>query len=361
MTLHRITVVSVAVVAVLILFLVVLPWAQEELAPEPVAAWVAVELGGSGVARVGTLRTTPGTECRLHAVLEARGRGGESVFYTDAEALEIPGRTVSPESLRRWDRSQEVKVLWFTVEGLRAFWELGADGFDGFGFESSFRADWPRTWSIPCAVDSSSQAFGQGFDSLEPREFGTQRYQVRIEIWGVSRIAPEVRFTSWSGEELPIRGDDFPGLIVRLPGLLGAASEVFGLTQVAVTDEASPEARERLADWGRRRLVFSRAQVLTELTETAGSGWAALEWREVDLSDGPEWTPTGAAPGDPLRVAERVVLLYEDRGLPGRLDRADLAFDFTKGSGVRSLGEIFVGDGLVEWAHLTTEGTERTR
>lgn len=352
MTLHRVTVVTLSVLAVLVLFLVIVPWLQEELEPEPVAAWVAVELGGSGVARVGTARMEAGTGCQLHAVLEARNRSGETIYYTEADALEMPGREVPPEALARWDRPQEVKVLWFTVEGLRPYWEMGADGLAGFTFESSFRADWPRTWSIPCILDSSGRAFAQGFETLGARSFGTQRYQVRIEFWGESQIAPETRFTSWGGEELPARGDGFPGLVAALPGALAPASEVFGLAQVAVTPAAGAGARETLAEWGRRRLVFSRGQVLAELLAAAGTAWEELRWVEADLAAGPPWSAAGAAPGDLLRVGDRVVVLWEDRGREGVVDPSDLAFDYAKGAGARPLGEIFAGGGLVEWTHL---------
>ena len=57
-------------------------------------------------------------------------------------------------------------------------------------------------------------------------------------------------------------------------------------------------------------------------------------------------------------VGERFVILAYDQGDPGRLDDGDLGFDFDKGAVLRRLGEIFTGEGLVEWAPLAggTEG-----
>jgi len=53
-----------------------------------------------------------------------------------------------------------------------------------------------------------------------------------------------------------------------------------------------------------------------------------------------------------VRVGERVVILAADHGLPGYLDRDDLCIDFDRGIAVRRLGEIFVGDGQIEWGPL---------
>ena len=60
----------------------------------------------------------------------------------------------------------------------------------------------------------------------------------------------------------------------------------------------------------------------------------------------------GVARGDLIRAGGRVVVLYEDRGTPGRLDRGDLCFDFEQGAEVLPLSEVFVGEGLLELARL---------
>ena len=57
--------------------------------------------------------------------------------------------------------------------------------------------------------------------------------------------------------------------------------------------------------------------------------------------------------GDLLRVGERWVVLLEDRGISGRADRDDLCLDFDKGPRVNRIGDVFTGDGLIEWASIS--------
>ena len=64
------------------------------------------------------------------------------------------------------------------------------------------------------------------------------------------------------------------------------------------------------------------------------------------------WGAEGAVGGDLLRVGNRWVVLLQDRGLEGFLDRDDLCLDFDRGARMRLVGEVFTGDGLVEWAGL---------
>ena len=86
----------------------------------------------------------------------------------------------------------------------------------------------------------------------------------------------------------------------------------------------------------------------------AGTEWENLDWREIDLEDGPEWSPgSGVEPGALLRVGERVVVLFENRGDP-RLDYEDLCFDYDEGAEVEPLRRVFSGQGLVELAALTS-------
>jgi hypothetical protein len=86
------------------------------------------------------------------------------------------------------------------------------------------------------------------------------------------------------------------------------------------------------------------------MLDRARLSYEDLKWTDVDLQEGPVWSLEAVEPGDFLRVGERIAILVADRGKPGVLDRSDLCFDFIKGARVRPLDEIFVGDGLVEWA-----------
>lgn len=89
--------IAAAVLLVAVIAVLLVPKAQETLAPQPQRAFVAIEVGGEGVARPGPVELASDTAFRLHAVLEATTRGGEPLFYTEAPALEIDGERVAAD------------------------------------------------------------------------------------------------------------------------------------------------------------------------------------------------------------------------------------------------------------------------
>ena len=324
--------------------------AKEELQPTPERAWVAIELPGTGVAKVGTVEVEAGGEFILHAVLEARSWQGEKVYFTEAPGLELPEGAVDPERLRSWSGGLETRVLWFSVEAAKPFVEVERlSQLEELEFREFFLADWSRTWSVSgrWGGPSAGVTLPTGVEYLP---FGTRRFNVRIEIFGPeSEIRPRQRFQSWNGSELRAQVDHFPTVVSRLPGTLGPPSAAFGLPQVEVVKGAAPELTQAVADWRRRKLAFSRLAVIKGAIDAAGAELDDLAWRSVELDGDTEWGSRGAL----LRVGDRWVLTYEDRGeVAGRLDYDDLCFDFDKGAAIRRLGDIFVGDGLVERAQL---------
>lgn len=329
------------------------PQAVERFEPRLRQAWVAIEPEGSGVARVGPVELTAGTGFTLHAVLEGETRGGEAIYYTEAPALVMDGSPVPAEALRRWNRPQEVKVLWFTVEGALPFLDLATpEQMDRFTITEFLRLDWPRTWSVPGRIDPAND------DALQRRlgeadlPFGTQRYHVRIELYPPGgALVPEARYKSWDASKLPQESARFPAAQVGLPGALGPASRFFGLTGIEPPPEPPPELASRLSDLTRRRLAFSPVPLLGELLDAAGADFDTLSWERVDPDAGPAWGEEVRA-GDVLRAGARWVILYQDQGKPGRLDRADLCFDFAGRATVRPLSTVFTGEGELELARL---------
>jgi len=194
--------------------------------PRPVRAWIAIEVAGSGVAEIGVVEVPAGSECTLHAVLEAERLDGRPVYYTEAPGLRIEGREIPSGELRRWDRETAVTIFWFTVEGVAPRVVAGADfSPDDLAFKVSFRADWPRAWAVPAVLESSASSFAQGREQLDGGAFGTQRYHVRIEFYASSQaLMPEQRFASWGAEALPARSADFPTLVASLPEPLAPVS-----------------------------------------------------------------------------------------------------------------------------------------
>ncbi len=344
---NRIFAIAFVAVSLVVLAVLLQPAVEDQLAPVPVAAWVAIEVAESGTAEVGPVAIEVGTPFRLHAVLEARSRSGQAVYYTEAPGLSFGDDEVAADRLRRWQRQRTAKVRWFTVEGERPFIELDTEsGIAGFRIEELLRSDWPLTWSVPGEIDAANDNHLETGDALPRQLFGTQRYHVRIEIYRREDdlIANQV-VRSWGKDELREQIADFPTVAMTLPGLASPASRVFGLSQLEPSAAAGAELLQQIDELARNDVAFSRLTVLRDQIQRAGKRSEDLDWRIVDLSGEALWA-TDAVAGDLLRVGDRVVVLYEDRGSAGVVDHADLCFDFEQGASVRTLEDVFGrGDG----------------
>ncbi len=330
------------------------PAIEQRLAPQPTAAWVAIAVEDNPLAEVGPIEVQAGTAFRLHAVLEARDRQGESVYYTEAKRLSIAGREIPAAQLRQWDRPLEARVRWFTVEGRRPFVALTASSEVELEVEELLRADWPTAWSVPGEIDAAHDNQIEIAGALTDRQqFGTLRYQVRVEIWREQdKLVPGQIVSSWGAEKLFAEIDRFPTVRLLLPGRLREVSRVFGLTQFETAVGAPAEQLRAVARLAGQGLAFNRATVLRDLLAEAGSRIDELDWRWVDLRGSSSWDSSLAA-GDLLRVGARIVVLYRDLGSVGLLDYEDLCFDFVDGARIRPLGQVFSGEGeAVEMAHL---------
>ena len=327
---------------------------EKEIAPKPKAAWVAIEVGDSVLARTGSVEIDSGTSFRLHAVVEAETFSGETIYYTDAKQLELEGVAIPSSALRVWNRSSQPRVLWFTVEGFTPFVELGND-FDlqDFRFQDNFRADWPRSWSIPGDLRPRGERDMKSGPVEGLPRFGTQRYHVRVEIFGPkSEIVPAIRLQSLKAEDLPERSAELSTVRATLPDGLAVPSGIYGLSQIEPHTEVEDSVAEQLAQWFQDGLTFSRLRLLREILKRAGTDYGDLQWSAVELNVDQAWGETGVGAGDLLRVGDRWVVILHDTGVQGLLDRSDLCLDFDKGARIRQIGEVFTGEGLVEWACL---------
>jgi hypothetical protein len=169
--------------------------------------------------------------------------------------------------------------------------------------------------------------------------------------------APIARYRSPGAEALPAYAEGgaatSPSMVVAtLPAGLDRVSAVFGLPHLEPAAGSPPELVAALRSWYRSSLGFSRLLVLDAQLNDRGLRWTDLEWAAVELAAAPVWGAIG--PGDFLRSGERVVVLWADRGVDGRLDYDDLCFDLSESAAARRLGEIFTGGGILDWADLDT-------
>ncbi len=344
-------------VAVVVGFLL-LGRAREAFAPDPVAAFVAVQPAGSDVATVGRVEIAAGTAFDLHAVVEAEDRDGRKFYYTTAPKLRLDGREIPASELGPWRGGGVTRVLWFTVEAFPPYGEL-ASGNDGRNLEykAVFQPDWPLTWSVPGSVQPSVENYLPDRDQARRGvRFGTQRFQVRVEIRGAQdEILPRQALESWPPAQVAEKGDHFPGVVSVLPGRLAEPSAVFGLPQREPAATGSQETLRLLTGWQTERLAFSRVTLLRAWLDSTAVAWEDLAWRTADLASAAE----AGGPGDLLRAGERLVWVLEDRGRQGVLEYDDLCLDFERGARVLTLGEVFTGSGLVERAAVEQEEGQR--
>ena len=325
--------IAVALFAVVAVFFL-LTRVSEKVAPVPVALWVAIQPEGEDVARVGPVELPAGTGFRLHAVMEAETFRGGRIYYTEAKRLDLLGEPVSSELLRPWSGRLEARILWFTVEGSTPFRQVPLDEeLTAPRFQGIFQPDWGRAWSVIGDVRPTVENFLPGADQVRrTKRFGTQRFQVRIELFRRKKdLTPELRLASWGSEELPGRA---------------AESRIFGLQQLELeSGSQSASTGKQLVSWTDELIAFSRIAVLGKWLTAQGVSWEDLAWEAIELGV----SPAAAQPGDLLRVGRRVVWLLEDRGAAG-LDDEDWCLDLERGARVERLGDVFVGEGLVDWA-----------
>lgn len=385
-----------AVLVVVVAAFLLAPEVEERRAPTVQTAWVAIQPEGADRATVGRVDLEAGTPFTVHAVLEAETRDGGRLFYTEAPALSFGDEPVPDEAVRRWDRPQEVNILWFTVEGSQPVLDLRlGDTLERFQPLGFLRDDWPFAWSIPGRLEPANDDNLASETAKLERPFGTQRYQVHLEILDRGETGGDLfsdrRYRSWGAEQLADHVEEFPTVVASIPGPAGPASSVFGLTQIrppvgvagvalggagALEEDALLEGAETEEDdlWPglvrltRERRAFATLPLLREiLADRLGSDatTGGVPWQYVSLEGEASWGETVHS-GDVLRAGQRVVVLYADaapgqantaRPAPGNgvLDGDDLVFDFAFGAAVRPLAEVFEtgGDGQVEMVPLS--------
>ena len=351
------TLVSLFVLAIAAALGVVLWWlprAADKARPVPTAAWVGIEANGSGVAFVGPVRIEAGTSFRLHAIVEARDPEGETVLYTDASEVRFPdGRVFGGDAVGPWDQPATPRAVWFSVEGNVPFLPLAQGArLERFELQEFSRPEWGRGWTVTGSLASHGADQIEGFGA--ERDFGTQRYQVWMEISEDERaIVPDLRLKSPGPDEALTRTSDFPTVVAALGGAAAKPSSVFGLTQIEPPEGADGALLDRLVELERAGLAFSRLGLLRDTLAEKELRYEELTWRLLDLNAGTPFSEVAA--GDLLRVGARWVFLHEDAGVPGVVDPEDLCFDYDAGAVVRPLSEVFKGvegGGDVEWAEL---------
>jgi hypothetical protein len=326
-----------------------LPEVENPLAPEPVAAHVALLADGDTVARDGFHELAAGRPFRLFAVLEAKNWRGDTVYFSEAPALALGERAIPAAAQRRWPEDPLLKVRWFTVEGFAPVLDVSSTAdLERFRLNDEFHPEWGDRWTVTGVVDPRLVQLEAG-SPLRPLPFGTQRYAVRIERFAESgALTPKWRAAAPAADA--VLADPALGtrLVASLPPPLARLSGAFGRPELAPAAGLDPAVAARVESLVAAGLAFVRSPLIAAHLAENGTAAAALRWRPIDLAhERPAWGDVVAA-GDLLQAGPRIVVLFRDEGEPGRLDSADLVFDLWQGLRIRRIDEIFHGEGGLE-------------
>jgi len=282
-------------------------------------------------------------------VLEARDWRDRIVYFTEAPALELGGRMIPSDSLRRWSGGKIAKVRWLTLDAFAPYLELSAaEDLDRLRLNENFHPEWGDGWSAVGVVDPKVALLDREAP-LRPLPIGTQRYRARIELFDHAKaLTPAVRVAS-PGADQVLAGAAATTIHAVLPPPLTRLSMALGLVEIESDPELPAEIdaalRPRIEELVSRGMAFRRAQLLASHLSDRGVDAAGLEWHAIDLSvDRLEWGEAVGV-GDLLQVGARLVVLCRDQGLDGVLDPDDLVFDLWKGARIRRIAQVFSGEG----------------
>lgn len=332
-----------------------LPEVENPLAPEPVRALVAVAAGDAKVAQSGRFDLPAGTPFRLFAVLEARDWRGRSVWYTEAPGLTIEGESIAANRVLRWPAELRVQVRWLTVEPFAPYLEVGtADDLDRLRYVDEFHPEWGSGWSAAGAIDPRLAVLGAG-SPLRPLPFGTQRYAVRIERFVSDQaLTPATRWSSPGADDVSANSAAATSVVGRLPAPLAIVSAAVGRIVLGVQDSLDEVLAARLVALHARGEAVVATRLWADHLDASGRTPGDLVWRPTDLAAAELVWGQDVEPGDLLQAGDRLVVLWRDEGIAGRLDPADRVFDASRGLRLVRIDEVFRGsDGLaVEIAQL---------
>jgi hypothetical protein len=322
-----------------------LPEVDNPLAPEPVAAYVAVLAEGDEVATDGAHELAAGRSFRLFAVLAAKDWRGDVVWFSAAPALRLGGREVPRDAIRPWPGDSDVKVRWFTVEGFAPVLEVATTAdLERFRLNDNFHPEWGDRWSVAGLVDPRL-AMLDATSPLRPLSFGSQRYAVRIELFDApAALTPKQRVASPGAEAVLAAPGTGTTVVAALPPPLARLSASFGVPELVSDSGLELDATAGIARLTAAGLAFERPPLLAAHLAESGVAATALAWQPIDLAA--ERPPWGSAvdTGDLLQAGPRVVVLFRDAGEAGRLDPADLVFDLWQGLRIRRIDEVFRGE-----------------
>ena len=323
-----------------------LPEVDNPLAPEPVAAHVAILAAGETTASDGPRTLPAGAPLRLFAVLEARDWRGRTVHFTSAPALRLGDRELPAESLRPWSGGSVARVRWFTLAGFAPYLAVGSAGdLERFRIVETFHPEWGDGWEAEVQVDPTLARIAAS-PAGEPLGFGTERFAVRIELFDEPGALTPSRCAASPGVDAALAGEPrLARVVAELPPPLARVSGAFGRVELEPAAELSEALAAGVRALEDRDLAFTRTRLLAEHLAAAGADAAGLVWREVDLARERIAWGTGVAPGDLLQSGPRVVVLHRDLGEPGLLDVEDQVFDPWRGLAVRRIGVAWSSGG----------------
>jgi len=187
---------------------------------------------------------------------------------------------------------------------------------------------------------------------LRPLPFGTQRFEARIELYeNEVALTPAERWSSPGPEAMLSAPERASGVIARLPEPLAQVSGAFGRLRLDPADELAAAEEERVVRLVDAGFAYLAPGLLAAHLEESGLDPGELAFETVELGpSGPTWGAE-VETGDLLGAGDRMLVLWRDEGIQGRLDRDDLAFDLHRGLRIDRVGQVFLGDESLRLDH----------
>lgn len=342
----------VAAILVVVVALRFGPKFENPLAPEPRAAHVAIQLDGEEVASDGLREIEAGRSFRLYAVLEAETLTRGTIYFSEARALRLGGVEIPADAIRPWPGGRPARVRWQTVEPFAPYLAVAAGtDLDRFHLAESYHPEWGTGWTAGGIVDPRIVQLDRGSE-LRPLPFGTQRFEARIELYeNEDALTPAERWSSPGPEAMLSAPERASGVIARLPEPLAQVSGAFGRLRLDPADELAAAEEERVVRLVDAGFAYLAPGLLAAHLEESGLDPGELAFETVELGpSGPTWGAE-VETGDLLGAGDRMLILWRDEGIRGRLDPDDLAFDLHRGLRIDRVGQVFLGDESLRLDH----------
>ncbi len=291
---------------------------REQLRPRLIEVRVVTASDNDPVFRDGPRSVPAGHRVEIAVALRLERLARESIWLSPAPQLAIDGHEVDHVQSAVWpDRTQSVRVFWFTVECTNVGGELASDkAAKKLQYRSFLAPEMGRDLLAASYPEAHNDDHLGPAPNTVPIDAGTLRFYTRVEVFDPNRDAQPLQAASSLGVERLLDAG-FPAVhrAALVPeGVNPAVGELFllpGFEPEGGTVDAREEVTRAAFGMGFSELVTRRLVASSStFAATALSGTARIDAARVTSAGTIKWN------GDDLR-REGMQLLWRRHVLPG--------------------------------------------